>query len=150
MDILKTNLNHALSSTQAATAHLPEKLLSNLETLQKNFFLFADWLQDFLRQYVSRQTLRLIWIVGAYLLLRPYINAFFAKDVPKADNAQGSGAKVGANDIRGVKEENKKDDKENAPGQKAVFVGKKGTETTSSGAEWGDGARRRQERFAID
>lgn len=96
--------------------------------------------------------------MGAYLLLRPYINKFFARDVPKEGQAQKeSGAKVGVNDIRGVREEGREEDGKGKGkaegGQKAVFVGKKkgnGGETTASGADWGDGARRRQERFAID
>lgn len=154
MDALKINLQQSFSSTQTATRTLPETLLSHLRTLQENFVLFADWFRDFLRQYISRQTIRLVTIVGAYLLLRPYINAFFARGVPKTEEGQNTGAKVNANAIRGVKAE--KDatgfGSGTAPdgsklGQKAVFVGTKGTETTTSGAEWGEGARKRQAKF---
>lgn len=157
MEVFKTNVQQTFSSTIAATRNLPEILLSHLRSFQTNFILFADWARDFLRQYISRQTIRLIWIIGAYLLLRPYINAFFARGVPKADEGQNSRAKVDANAIRGIKTEKEvggiesgKAPEESKERQKAIYVGKKGTETTTSGVEWGDGARRRQETFVND
>ncbi|KAL9109500.1 MAG: hypothetical protein Q9227_005835 [Pyrenula ochraceoflavens] len=161
--ILKDTLHSSTEATSSAFSDLPNTLRNHLSTLTANFQAFADWLRDFLRQYISRKSIRLVWIVGAYLLLRPYINAFFARDVPKMP--EDSGAKVQPNQIRGggEPEERKAPDGSlvNAKpmtrkSEKPLLVGKplegKEGKTTGAGegAEWGQAARKRQARFVDD
>ena len=158
--ILKDTLHSSTDAMSKGASELPETLRSQLTNLTTHLQSFADWIQGVLRQYVSRQNIRLVWIVCAYLLLRPWINAFFARGVPKPGENAETGAKVQPNQIRGgtsASDKGKKApdgsllDAKPSRQDKSLLVGKpitgKGGDGTGADADWGAGARKRQTKF---
>lgn len=114
----------------------------------------ASWLEYFYNNFTrnaialwsdttAKQWIRVIVIVGGYLLLRPYLEKLGAKmqglqHEKELDPAEMGGAKMSANDIRGVK----------LRGAKGVPVDLKDSdeedEAEGTGANWGKKARKRQ------
>ena len=96
-----------------------------------------------------RDYIRLISIVGAYCLLRPYLlrlaGRFQAKDHEREldpDEMSSAAATRGKSALLGVEvpgESSDDDDDEDGEGTKSTSAGRRAT-----GADWGRGARRRQ------
>ncbi|KAK2808627.1 hypothetical protein FQN50_004490 [Emmonsiellopsis sp. PD_5] len=96
-----------------------------------------------------RDYIRLIWIIGGYLFLRPYLDAGFRKlltfNMDKSDKEQEErerteaeaagvhGAKVAANKLRGAVEGESDEEEEE--------------EEVEGEVQWGKSARRRQKQF---
>ncbi|KAL3422628.1 trafficking PGA2 [Phlyctema vagabunda] len=82
----------------------------------------------------SNQWLRLIAIVGGYLLLRPYIVQLFARsqNLEVESEHAGAAAKISANALRG---------REAPP---VIEESESEEESKASGADWGKKARKRQ------
>ncbi|KAI0205378.1 protein trafficking Pga2 [Astrocystis sublimbata] len=90
----------------------------------------------------AQQWIRLVAIVGAYALLRPFIIKLGAKHSGKEfEKAQQDTADLTPNEIRGelgIPDESDDDDDKNMPGA---------AEAGATGADWGKKARKRQRRM---
>ncbi|EER38575.1 conserved hypothetical protein [Histoplasma capsulatum var. duboisii H88] len=138
----------------------PSSILATLQTWYTNL---TSNLSNSLSSLTLRDYIRLVWIIGGYLFLRPYIDAGFRKllntNMDKADaeekereraeveaanaGSAGAKAKISANALRGAlgvgsdSEENEEEGGENGTGRAVK---------PSGVPQWGKSARRRQKR----
>ncbi|KAI1827946.1 DUF1531-domain-containing protein [Xylaria intraflava] len=109
------------------------------ESTQKLVTLIADRLTNnvsmSLTNMTAQQWIRLIAIVGAYALLRPYIIKMGAKHQEKQfEKDQQEIADISPNQLRGQLEIPEESDEDDEPGE-------------TTGADWGRQARQRQRRM---
>ncbi|EEH18431.1 hypothetical protein PABG_00994 [Paracoccidioides brasiliensis Pb03] len=128
----------------------PTSILSTLQTWSTNL---KSNLSNSVTSLTLRDYIRLIWIIGGYLFLRPYLDSGFRKlftsNMDKSDAEEkaqeqaeaavvgsvGARAKLSANVLRGALGDNSESNDE-----------EDGTGETTGVPQWGKSARRRQRR----
>ncbi|OJD27969.1 hypothetical protein ACJ73_00625 [Blastomyces percursus] len=132
----------------------PTSVVATLQTWSTNF---TTNVSSSVSSLTLRDYIRLVWIIGGYLFLRPYLDTGFRKllktNMDKSDaeekereraeaetanaGSAGARAKISANALRGalgVGSDSEEDENE------------EGVEKTQAVPQWGKSARRRQKR----
>ena len=135
-----------------------------MDAIQTYFSNFINNLHGSFARLKPEGWIRLVWIVGAYLLLRPYLVKLGARRQQKQHEASqaddDTGAELHPNDLRGGKKAatmatpgDKSTSGAKAGKQLSVATGKKttmpkagnhGGDTEAKAGEWGNNARARQ------
>ena len=117
-----------------------------IDSLRGYYSNFTHNISDTVTEFSIRDYIRLVWIIGGYIFLRPYLDKGFKKLMESGSAKQEEeeeeatptdvGAKVSANELRGIREkvdEEQDDDEDSDVGE-------------STGVSWGKSARRKQRR----
>lgn len=118
-----------------------------VDTLRGYYSNFTNNMSDTLTGFSIRDYIRLVWIIGGYIFLRPYLDKGFkklmesgsAKEEEEEEVDEGHedvAAKMSANALRGIREKVDKEQDEDDDSD----VGE------STGVSWGKNARRKQRR----
>ncbi|PGH07583.1 hypothetical protein AJ80_07972 [Polytolypa hystricis UAMH7299] len=128
-------------------------MTSALTTLQTWTSNITSNVSNSIPHLTLRDYIRLVWIIGGYIFLRPYLDKAFRKllesHTDKTDAADAAAerearkAKLSANALRGIIEDDDGDE-----GEGSDEDGDEGGKSTAV-PQWGKSARRKQQKFFL-